>query len=100
MTIAKNNALEETFTATGQSSTFPLRKSPYNFSISGTFVGTVVLQRSFDEGVTFLDVRTFTEPDERIGDEPEPGTLYRFNCTAFTSGSIVCRLGSYYAVGM
>lgn len=98
MTTQLNNSLDITFTATGQSTSFIIWKSPYNVSISGTFVGTVALERSFDQGATWVHVKDWETPAEKIGDEAEPGTYYRFNCTAFTSGSIISRLGSYYGL--
>lgn len=100
MAILEKNALSHTVTSTGASSSFEVFKSPYNLSISGTFVATINLERSFDEGATWRIVKAFTAPAEKIGDEPEPGALYRFNCTSYTSGTANCRLGSYYNVGI
>lgn len=37
-----------------------------NLSVSGTFVGTVTLQRSFDDGVTWVDVEQYTAPVEKV----------------------------------
>jgi len=99
MSVVEKTYLSKTFTATGTSDTFPIYKSPYNLSISGTFVATIRLERSFDDGATWVLVKEFTTEAEKIGDEPEPGLFYRFNCTSFTSGSAKCRLGSYYNVG-
>lgn len=87
------------FTATGQS-TARVFQGPFNFSLWGTFVGTVQLERSFDGGTTFLpcaqDVTgttaAYTAPCSIVNNEPESGVYYRFNCTAFTSGTINYRL--------
>ncbi len=100
MPIIEKNFLSHTVTSTGASQSFEIFKSPYNLSIYGTFSATINLERSFDEGATWQVVRVFTIASERIGDEPEPGTLYRFNCTSYTSGTANCRLGSYYNVGI
>jgi hypothetical protein len=69
---------------------------PINMSISGTFVATVVLQRTFDGGRNWLDVESFTEPAERQISEPEPGVLYRLGVKTggFTSGTIYVRLSN------
>ena len=66
----------------------------FNFSLTGTFVATVVVQRSFDDGINWLDVATFTAPGEFIGEEPEKNMRYRFGVKtgAYTSGSIIGRL--------
>lgn len=62
-------------------------------SISGTFVATVVLQRSFDDGTTWVNVSSHTVPTEFLHENNTSGVKYRFNCTAYTSGTIVCRMG-------
>jgi hypothetical protein len=62
----------------------------HNLSISGTFEGTITLQRSFDGGVTWKDTDDFTAPIETYFFEP--GTvkvLYRVGTKTgdYTSGS-------------
>ena len=66
----------------------------YNFSVSGTWVGTITLQRSFDNGTTWLDVATTTANVESIRFEPEVGVLYRagFKAAQYTSGTAAVRL--------
>lgn len=72
----------------------------FNVSLWGTFVGTAILERSFDGGTTFLPVskdlggtaNSFTAPMTIAISEPEPGVLYRFRCSAWTSGTINYRL--------
>ena len=63
---------------------------------------TIDLERSFDDGVTY-DVAskdstptdaTFTESINGLIEEPERDVLYRFNCTAFTSGTIRFRIST------
>lgn len=92
--------------ATGSSATFQPKESsyiqtkmPFNYSISGTFVGTVVLEKSFDGGTTWLQAYdstgtaiSYTAPKNIILEEPEAGVLYRVRCSAYTSGTISYRL--------
>jgi len=101
-------AVTGTFTATGQSATFaPIVATrdtncgQVNISASGTFVATVQIERSFDNGVNWFvcsedsagTTAAYTAPFSVTAQESEAGTLYRLNCTAFTSGTITYRLG-------
>jgi len=65
----------------------------FNFSLSGTWSATVHIQRSFDEGITPLDVEAFTANIEKIGEEPE-GAWYRFGVKSgnYTSGPVTGRI--------
>lgn len=67
---------------------------PFNLSISGSWVGTVTLQRSFDNGTTWVDVGTYTANIEDVGDEPEEGVAYRagFKTGEYTSGTAEIRI--------
>lgn len=66
----------------------------FNVSVWGTFSATITLQRSFDEGVTWLDVTSYTAPKEDVIHEPERA-LYRLGIKTgnFTSGTANVRLG-------
>ena len=66
----------------------------FNYSLSGTWVGTVHLQRSFDKGTTWLDVDSHTANVETYGVEPGENVQYRFGVKAgnYTSGSVVGRI--------
>lgn len=66
----------------------------FNFSLSGTWSATVYVQRSFDNGVTWLDVTSYTENGEYIGEEPERDVQYRFGVKTggYTSGTVNGRL--------
>jgi hypothetical protein len=82
------------FVATGTSSTFP-DGYPFGVQISGTFVGTVVLERSLDDGTTWIQptlanglVSSWTAPASQDFEVGEFGNVYRFRCTAYTSGTI------------
>jgi len=66
----------------------------FNLSLSGIWVGTITIQRSFDKGDTWFDVDTFTENIQEYGFEPEGGIYYRAGTKegAYTSGTCVVRL--------
>ena len=66
----------------------------FNFSLSGTWVATVFIQRSFDGGSTWVDVASYTANIQDTGFEPEVGALYRAGpkTGGYTSGTIVVRL--------
>lgn len=96
-----------TFAATGNGSTFMpdnaqnlYLTSPFNAALYGTFVGTVVLEKSFDAGANWVPVLhpatntavSYTAPSAAVFYEPEDGVLYRFRCSAYTSGTINYRL--------
>ena len=84
--------LEVDFTSTTNSSNIAL-SGDFNLSLdftTGAGVGTVDLQRSFDEGVTWETTDSISANDERIG-LAVSNLLWRFNCT-HTSGTIACRL--------
>lgn len=91
--------LLDTFSATGTTtsqainSPMAMPKGFYNVSIAGTWVGTVTLQRSFDNGATWLDVNSWTANIETGGFETEVGVKYQWSFTR-TSGTAVCRLGA------
>jgi hypothetical protein len=67
----------------------------FNLSLSGTWVATVFVQRSFDGGTTWLDVESFTANGQHVGDEPE-SVRYRVGVKTdgFSSGKVVARLGT------
>ena len=66
----------------------------FNLSVSGTFSGTLTVQRSRDRD-TWLDVDTFTAPAEEVGYDPE-FNWYRVGCKAgeLASGSVAVRIGT------
>jgi len=65
----------------------------FNYSLSGTWVGTVTLQRSFN-GTTWLDVDSHTANIETYGIEPGEKVQYRFGFKAgnYTSGTCLGRI--------
>ena len=98
------NPLEHQFTSTGQSPAEGIA-GVANVLISGG-VGTVQLEKSFDGGSTWhvlssdstgTDAAYTTASDVAFNgtiNEPEYGVKYRFNCTAYTSGTINVRIGT------
>ena len=66
----------------------------FNISISGTWEGTVTVQRSFDSGSTWFDVNTWTANTQEYGYEPERDVYYRAGVKTgnFTNGTVVLRL--------
>jgi hypothetical protein len=71
-----------------------LTEGYFNLSISGTFVATVTVQRSWDAS-TWYDIDTFTAPTQEVGFDPE-FTYYRAGVKtgAYTSGDVIIRFGS------
>lgn len=88
------------FSATGVSAAFvPGVRNPagFNISIWGTFSGTVVVERSFDDGTTWLPkwpdaVYSISSPVSFGDEETEEGVKYRLNCTSYSSGPINYRV--------
>lgn len=88
-----------TFTATGNGASAQVDGN-FNIAVWGTFVGTVVLERSFDGGTTWIPRMweftqtnvSLTSQTSGVMSEPELGVLYRFRCSAFTSGTINYRI--------
>jgi hypothetical protein len=71
----------------------------FTVSVSGTWVGTVTLDRSFDGGSTWLPVYSFTANEQRNGEElSKVPCLYSFNFTR-TSGTAVVLLHAGPATG-
>ncbi len=98
MAGAISRIADPAFGSTGQSASATVY-GPFNIAIWGTFVGTVALERALD-GTNFVAVATdgtgtaasYTSPVSVTGVEVESGVTYRFNCTAWSSGTIHCRL--------
>lgn len=73
---------------------------PFNAVLYGTFVATAQLECSFDGGTTWIlisedtagDGAIYTAPCKLTPYEPEKGVLYRWNCTAYTSGTMNYRI--------
>jgi len=65
----------------------------FNISISGTWAGTVTLQRSFD-GTNWFDVDSWTANIQATAYDPEPGVSYRLGIKTgnYTSGDAAVRV--------
>ncbi len=93
-------ALSGTFSATGQSSVFrPLAGRAFNISLWGAFSASVQLERSFDNGSTWLPITAagaqlfaWSAAASEQAQEDETAVQYRLNCTSFTSGPINYRV--------
>jgi hypothetical protein len=98
-----------TFSAAGQSASFTPRvgeriaqSGQFNVALTGTGVGAVQLERSFDNGATWcpllaggVQLYQWSYAGANLSEtveECEAGVLYRLNDTAHTSGSIAYRL--------
>ena len=88
-----------TLVATGGSIVFqPIPNKSFNVWMYGTFVATLVFQRSFDGGTTWLTVpkpdltdASFSGPINFEVVEARASTTYRWNVSAYTSGTISYR---------
>ena len=79
--------IHEKFTATGAGAQEE-SLDRFAVSVSGTFSGTVALQRKV--AGAWHTIESFTEATEKVAENG--GVLpTRFNCTAYTSGTIVCK---------
>ncbi len=86
------SVVSKDFTALGQVSatlSVPPQRS-MSYAITGTFVATLVLEHSFNNGVSWTIDQTYTTTGQSstalslIG---QGMTVYRFRCTAYTSGT-------------
>ena len=74
----------------------------FNVSVYGVFVGTIVLERSFDFGTNWIPVLrycsntavSYTAPSSEVLPEPEGNVQYRLRCSAYTSGTANYRLSN------
>lgn len=86
-------------TANGRGLVFqPQANNDFNAWIYGTFSATVTIQRSFDDGTTWLTVSkpdlsdaAFTTPVNMVVDEPRAGVLYSILVSSYISGTVSYR---------
>lgn len=90
-------SVSSSFTAVGNGSSILIPfGSNYSYSVSGTFVGTVVLEKSVNN-ITWATIVSATGSASGTlnSETPDRQPLYfRFRCSAFTSGTIVTTLTS------
>lgn len=85
--------VEKDLAAADDFAALSLPSPTFNVSISGTWAGTITLQRSFN-GQDWKDVATFITNAEQVGDDPEENIYYRigFKAGEYTSGTASVRL--------
>ncbi len=84
----------------GQNPQLTIFKDVFNAALWGEFDGTVVLEKSFDGGLTCLPVSkdasgspaSYGAPCAIGVYEPEHNVLYSWNCTDLKSGSVNYRI--------
>lgn len=111
-----NAVVSGSFVATGQSHSF-LVDGPFNACLygssgpNGSWTATIRLERSFDGGTTWIvcgiggsgTQAVYSTPNQDVSlvvAEPERGVLYRWNCTAYTSGTINYRFSASGAAAL
>ena len=65
-----------------------------NISVRGTFDATVKVQKSYDDGSTWIDVKTYSESVETLWREPRGDFMWRIGIENgdYTSGTVTMRL--------
>ena len=101
MALATGKTVTKSITAqnTWSDQIAPIRTNEHgymNVSISGTWVATVTLQRTFDSGSTWVDVETKTANYEGYLVDLQRGIRYRIGVTTgdYTSGTVILRLSN------
>jgi hypothetical protein len=82
-----NGPLRHTFSGTGRS---PSRFSVQGrtLALTGTDAFTVIAQASYDEGVSWTDIESFTASTVQNFEWLGKSALVSYNCTAFTSNPV------------
>lgn len=97
--LTKQALLEEELTSINLVSESVRVNGNFNISATGTFEGTLEIQRSLDDGFSFDAVTAMGVPIDFTTEfnesmyEPEPQALYRIAFSAYTSGSVDVRIG-------
>ena len=86
-------AVAKDFTATGVGNALSVKNGDsFTYAVAGTFVGTVKLQESRDGGSSWVTLVTATgvvsSTTRKVENGDGQGSMFRFQCTAFTSGTI------------
>lgn len=85
--------ISKSFTAVGAGGSLVFKHGDYvSASVSGTFSGTVILERSNSNGVLWTTVATFTAAGSGTylsETKDRANSQYRFRCDDYTSGTIV-----------
>lgn len=89
---------EATLSAAGQTTPWAHFSGRFNLHISGTFTGQIVLERSFDGGLTAAPLThlgeavVFTAPASELLQSGEAGVLFRARAVALSAGAASVRL--------
>jgi len=91
--------LEANLAALNAALTFTPGEGPFNLALGGTFVATVVAEKSLDAGATWLPVMadaygtaaSYTAPGVLLAEEAEAGATWRLRVSAYTSGTVAAR---------
>lgn len=91
--MASSPVVGTAIAVTGQSGVLETNRGYFNVSLSGTYGGVIILQRSFDQGGTWLNRKTYAaDADaEEVFHEPEADVQYRLDYT-HTTGTVTYRL--------
>ena len=94
--MAAHALVQTSFTADAQSSatlSSPVNRAGsakmFTISISGTFAGTIALQRSLDNGSTWHTIESYTTITEKNVEVVSDYWVYKLRTTAWTSGTAV-----------
>lgn len=86
----RENEIEKDFTGNGTSDSIEVFGF-WTFTTHGTWTGNVTIQRSFDNGNTWADFRTYSSAKDSntssSGDEEEKGVLYRIQMQDYEASS-------------
>uniref|UniRef100_A0A6M3IKC5 Putative tail protein n=1 Tax=viral metagenome TaxID=1070528 RepID=A0A6M3IKC5_9ZZZZ len=94
--IREEEGVSHTFTEAESSATTTVFKgSLWDFVTNGTWVGTIKLERSYDNEVTYETLHTTTSESNANskvdGSEENDDAIYRITATVLSSGSANCR---------
>jgi len=87
--VRENSTVEGSFTANGKSLSSPSFTGDYGFTTTGTWVGTVTLQRSTNNGTTWVNALVPT-PDtnyDNAAESEDDTAIYRVVMSSYTSGT-------------
>lgn len=87
-------SVSDDFTGTGNGTALDVTsRTRFNFALTGTWVGTMVLKKSMDGGSTYTTVATKNGPCSGVYQDTDTRLAsntvkYRWTCSAYTSGTI------------
>lgn len=94
--------ISKSFTGTGVAAAIAVKHNDsYTYTVSGTFSGTVVLEKTSNGGISWDVVKSITAADSAtlLSSHANSGVAnYRFRCSKYTSGTIVTTLAEAVAI--